>query len=266
MFGDYSEQQLVDCGYQQNNANGCHGAPPHAYITWAASSKLRLAHESQYPYLNEEPKLTCPANLPVHNQGARISDSYYTYNGNEELLKQLVFKHGAVVASVKSKGEFENYKGGLFAGCPTTDKTDHAITVVGYGSENGIDYWLIKNSWGPNWGEKGFIKMKRGVNMCGIGKSMVAVLCEKVAGPTDAPLTTAKPCIDNFGNCPELAATACYQDHIAAGCSKSCGLCPGMTPARSYTCYNKFSNCPELTQHCSNPEIAADCKLACRKC
>merc|ERR1719309_694011 len=117
VFGDYSEQQLVDCGYQKEGANGCNGAPPHAYLTWAAQTKLRLAHESQYPYKNTNPSLSCPARMPVYNQGVRISDSYYTYRGDEDLMKKLVFQQGAVVASVKSKGQFQQYKGGVFAGC-----------------------------------------------------------------------------------------------------------------------------------------------------
>ena len=50
----------------------------------------------------------------------------------------------------QSKGPFEDYGGGVFAGCGDNPKIDHAITVVGYGSENGVDYWLIKNSWGTD--------------------------------------------------------------------------------------------------------------------
>merc|ERR1711962_1023735 len=65
-------------------------------------------------------------------------------------------KHGAVVTSVAAYGPMQEYKGGIFSGCTTT-KTDHAVTVVGYGSEGGVDYWLIKNSWGSNWGENGYI-------------------------------------------------------------------------------------------------------------
>jgi len=136
VFGDYSEQQFVDCGYKKNGANGCNGAPTHAYIKWAADSKADLTHESLYPYLNKNPKLTCPANLEGYNQGAKVTESYYTYKGDEETLKKLVYKHGAVVTAVKAAGPFQDYAGGIFAGC-TSSEPDHAVTVVGYGTEGG---------------------------------------------------------------------------------------------------------------------------------
>ena len=82
-----------------------------------------------------------------------MSDYYYTYSGDEETLKSLVARHGAVVTSVNADGPFMDYGGGVFAGC-SSDQTNHAVTVVGYGNENGEDYWLVKNSWGEGNTEK----------------------------------------------------------------------------------------------------------------
>lgn len=45
---------------------------------------------------------------------------------------------------------------------------NHAVVAVGYGTENGVDYWIVKNSWGADWGDNGFFKIERGVNMCGV--------------------------------------------------------------------------------------------------
>jgi len=266
VFGDYSEQQLVDCGYGHNWANGCDGAQAFSYAKYAADYKIELAHESQYPYLNLEPNLYCPANLPTYNQGARVSGYYYTHVGDEELMKQMVYEHGAVLTSVLTEGPFMNYAGGVFAGCPAGDASDHAVAVVGYGTDNGEDYWLIKNSWGEERGENGYYRVKRGVGMCGIGKRIVVVTCETTSGPTDPPMTTEKPCVDKYTNCPELAEKYCYQPGIGEDCALSCGLCEGMTPAKSYTCYDKYSNCNQIKPYCYQDQIAAGCKISCNTC
>jgi hypothetical protein len=98
--------------------------------------------------------------------------------------------YGAAVSYLyASDRAFGNYANGIFSGC--TNKTiNHAVLVYGYGTENGIDYWLVKNSWGSNWGNGGTIKILRGTNECGIGKYCYAAQCEKTSGtPSDPPVT-----------------------------------------------------------------------------
>jgi len=271
LLDDYSEQQMIDCAYGNHGANACNGASSlDSYLKWTAENDGELAHESIYPYLDMKPNLVCPI-LDNHNRGAKLTKYSYIGDGNEELLKSLVFEHGAVLTSVHvntSKDLWSKYGGDIFDDCtvPEGVSNDHAVTVVGYGNENGKDYWLIKNSWGKTWGMEGFMKLKRGVGMCGIGKDFATVTCEKVAGPTDPALTTAVPCFDQFSNCPEVAQEYCYMEEYAQKCIKSCGLCKGMTPAASYTCYDYYgSYCKSITKNdCS--WIADGCKKSCGLC
>jgi hypothetical protein len=271
----YSEQQLIDCGYGKGGARGCNGAPAHAYLDYFANKLGRrgavtvsLYAEALYPFLNTKPRLTCPT-LAAYRRKARLGSAYYTYRGNEDLLKALVYRHGAVVTTIQSNFteflRYEGSRGGIFDSCPVKNVTrDHAVAVVGYGSENGTDFWLVKNSWGPLWGDRGFMRLKRGVGMCGVGRDLVAVSCLPEAGPPDPTLT---PCYDSSDNCTELAQTSCYLADVAAVCVKSCGLCPGLQPAASTTCYDAYSNCARLAEtSCFRPDIAANCSRSCGLC
>ena len=65
---------------------------------------------------------------------------------------------------------FKSYKSGVFldSKCEKVTSTNHAVVIIGYGRQNGRDYWLLRNSWGTGWGMKGYFMLPRGRNYCGV--------------------------------------------------------------------------------------------------
>merc|ERR1712142_42531 len=261
-FGDYSEQLLVDCGYGfedqwgRNMNLGCKGAMANGYAKWLVDKKPKLASEKGYPYMDSnnnawnspggsDPK-TCHKPYKSFSQGAAITDGYWTMNGDEETLKRLVVENGAVLTFIKAHEGFGNYKGGVFEGCEPNVKPDHAVAVVGYGTENGQDYWLVKNSWGTSKGENGYYKLQRGVRMCGLGDFLVTLACGKEKEPTTAAPTTAAP------------TTASHTTTTSSSCADSD---PILCPIYKYLCWSSEEvkeSCPETCGLCS--ESATECK------
>jgi cathepsin H len=82
-----------------------------------------------------------------------------------------LYEHGPVSITFEVVNGFRDYKTGVYVSdvCKNTPlDVNHAVLAVGYGTENGVDYWIVKNSWGVEWGDEGFFKIQRGVNMCGV--------------------------------------------------------------------------------------------------
>jgi C1A family cysteine protease len=146
---------------------GCDGADSGRYGQFfAATLKGQSVHEVNYPYLNTNPKLTCPAGKKIYNSGAYVVSPLPDYACTEAKLMSLVSTYGAAVSYIyASDSAFGNYANGVFSGC-TSQSINHAILVVGYGTDaaSGKNYWLVKNSWGTGWGANGFIKIYRGNN------------------------------------------------------------------------------------------------------
>ena len=194
---DLSEQYLVDCGYDGDSMNGCKGAWLHAYTDWFAKDGGIAPHEGSYPYLDKYPNLNCRKARYVKkwNSGAKVLRSIQDWGCNEEKLKKMVYENGAVLVGVyASDDEFVDYDGrGVFNQCTQGEKMNHAVLVVGYGQErNGQKYWLIKNSWGKNWGLNGHIKLGRGTNQCGVESYCISAKCAANGQQETAP-TTPKP-------------------------------------------------------------------------
>jgi Papain family cysteine protease len=181
-FATFSEQQYLDCAYGYEGAAGCQGAPVHAYLKWSAD-KQRLADGTKYTYTGVRGTCKAPQLQFVTDMSFIVKNAFYTYSGTEDQLKNLVAERSAVLSGIwfsqRSLNAFYAYRGGIFNSCTTGEPNvgGHAVTVVGYGTEAGQDYWLIKNSWGTNWGDKGFLKLRRGVKACDIGSAIAVIEC-----------------------------------------------------------------------------------------
>jgi cathepsin B len=92
----------------------------------------------------------------------------YSVSSKEEDIRTEIFTNGPVEADFTVYEDFLSYKTGVYQ--HTTGKTlgGHAVRILGWGTENNTPYWLIANSWNQDWGDKGYFKMIRGKNDCGI--------------------------------------------------------------------------------------------------
>nr|CDJ26732.1 cathepsin L-like cysteine peptidase 3 protein [Tityus serrulatus] len=160
-----SEQNLIDCSTKYGN-EGCNGG-----IMDQAFSYVKNNHgidtEKSYPYEGMDGK----CRYSKRNIGATDSGFVDIPEGNEEKLKEAVATVGPIsVAIDASHDSFMFYAGGIYdePKCSTT-QLDHGVLVVGYGTNISDDYWIVKNSWGTNWGISGYILMSRNKeNQCGI--------------------------------------------------------------------------------------------------
>ncbi|CAG2170148.1 unnamed protein product [Oppiella nova] len=90
---------------------------------------------------------------------------------HEEELSDMLDYGPLVVYTKSSSPVFQTYSGGILDSrkCNITGPLDHSLLLVGEGVANGTDYWIARNSYGKGWGEKGYIRLAKGKNMCGIG-------------------------------------------------------------------------------------------------
>jgi cathepsin H len=161
-----SEQQLVDCAGEFNNF-GCGGGLPSQafeYIRYNGG----LDTEESYPYKAVDSKCT------FHDKtvGAKVWDVVNITEGAETQLKHAVATMRPVSVAFEVIDNFRLYDGGVYTSdtCRTGPETvNHAVLAVGYGEDdNGTPYWIIKNSWGVEWGLGGYFYMEMGKNMCGV--------------------------------------------------------------------------------------------------
>lgn len=162
-----SEQNLIDCSTPYGN-HGCFGGGLMTDAMEYIIDNDGIDTEASYPYLGRDgPK----CNYTVENRGATLTGYTNVKAGSEADLQQKVFSGPVSIAIDASQVSFQLYSGGIYyePNCSST-QLDHGVLAVGWGmSNNGSDYWIVKNSWGTTWGMEGYIQMARNRNNnCGV--------------------------------------------------------------------------------------------------
>ena len=178
----FSEQNLVDCDTLTNGGHdhGCNGGLMDNAFSWVKKNG-GLATEASYPYTSGTTKTSGTCDTKVAKVAAVAPTSYtdVTKNSDSALMSALN-KQPVSVAIEADQSSFQLYKSGVFTGnCGAN--LDHGVLAVGYGTDSGVDFYKVKNSWGTSWGESGFIRLARGSYNNGAGQ------CGILSGPPSYP-------------------------------------------------------------------------------
>jgi len=160
-----SEQQLMDCSTKEGDQS-CEGGLMDNAFQFVIDN-AGICAEAAYPYkaIDEKCVTTCKS-------VAKISSFTDIAAGDEASLYQASAIQPISIAIEADQAIFQGYKSGILKG--TCGKNlDHGVLVVGYGYDTAtkLNFWIVKNSWGPDWGEKGYVRMVRGQDECGLSEA-----------------------------------------------------------------------------------------------
>merc|ERR1712125_231382 len=234
-----SEEDLVQC---DKTDSGCKGGLMDNAFEFVKSHGI--ASENAYPYTSGG-GTTGSCNSAKEGQPV-VSITGYTDvpSRDEDALKSAVSQQPVSVAIEADKSAFQFYSGGVLDNSACGTNLDHGVLVVGYGTDGGKDYWKVKNSWGPSWGEEGYIRMVRNKNQCGISQQPSYPTGAKAAGPSPGPSPPSPPSPpgppsathyeDPKGGCLPDEVDITIQGVQGAACVPKCTLgifCPSDVPA-----------------------------------
>jgi len=178
-------QDLTSC---DGTSSGCNGGYP--YLAWRYMQSTGVVTEACYPYAmgtcqhpgcSELP--TPPCNKTCANGAKWASDKHFAATAtqvprNVTQIMTEIYNNGPVEGAFTVYADFNNYKSGVYIHTTGAQEGGHAIKIIGWGSDGGVDYWLVANSWNTSWGDQGFFKIRRGTNECGIEAGVVAGLAK----------------------------------------------------------------------------------------
>jgi len=168
-----SPQNVVSCSdYNQ----GCEGGYPYLVAKFAEDIGLVPDYCEVYTAEDSACRISCPDNKPLkvyHVKNYKYIGGFYGACNEASMMYDL-YHYGPIVIALNAPSDLFYYNKGIYDSKDTDsddwditktsrwEKTNHAVTCIGYGEEDGHKYWIIKNSWGQNWGMDGYFKMTRG--------------------------------------------------------------------------------------------------------
>ncbi|GFP85913.1 cysteine proteinase rd19a [Phtheirospermum japonicum] len=177
-----SEQQLVDCDHECDPEekgscdSGCNGGLMNSAFEYTLKSG-GLMREEDYPYTGTD-RATCK--FDKSKIAAKVAN-FSVVSLDEDQIAANIVKNGPLAVAINAVF-MQTYMKGVSCPYICSKRLDHGVLLVGFGEAGYAPvrmkekpYWIIKNSWGPNWGEEGFYKICRGHNICGVD-SMVSTV------------------------------------------------------------------------------------------
>ena len=167
---NFSEQQLVDCSKDYGN-DGCEGGMMDFAFFYIMDNGLCNDYDYKYIAIDDKCHDDCKI-IP----DSKIDGCIDVPPNNEHELTNAVTRGPVSVAIQADQRSFQFYKSGVYHDVNCGNDLDHGVLIVGYGNEDQHNYWIVKNSWGDQWGEIGYIKILRGSGydspgICGIAMS-----------------------------------------------------------------------------------------------
>jgi cathepsin B len=202
---EFSSLDTAGCceGFACGMSQGCNGGQPTAALHWM--SKTGIVTGGDFYDISKEPSAGCkpyplqpcahhvPATskypaCPSSEYSVSCKKSSYTKSYSEDKTKGgtvstpsspaamiTALEKGPLSVAFTVYADFPTYKTGVYKHTSGSALGGHAVEVIGYGTEDSTDYWLVKNSWNEQWGDGGCFKIVRGTNECGIEDEAAAI-------------------------------------------------------------------------------------------
>ena len=174
-FQELSVQALINCA---DSFSGCFGGD--VFSAYKYIKSVGLPGESCLPYLGVEDRCTsqniCRVCMdtdvcyPISSYHKYYISSFDAVDGISAMMDQIYY-NGPITCKISVTNDLQNYRNGIFSRNTSSSLYDHYVNIIGWGSENETPYWIVRNSWGSSWGEDGYFRILRGVNLLGIESS-----------------------------------------------------------------------------------------------